>query len=165
MATRIGILSDTHMPSELRVLYDEVGAAFAGVDLIRHEHAQLGHTLRRHVDVDDDYLMDRLVHGTLLDDGSRGDAPGAASRFTDRATAERAITEALRRNQIEIAEFVEHGPAAGQHELWISYDSREPLGDVMKRAPGGFTVSEGHHARVALRIGPDGPYLYTAFLA
>lgn len=155
-------LADPRAPRPVLQTTDEL---IAGVDLTRHEHARLGHTLRRHVDVDDDYLMDRLVHGTLLDDGSRGDAPGAASRFTDRATAERAITEALRRNQIEIAEFVEHGPAAGQHELWISYDSREPLGDVMTRAPGGFTVSEGHHARVALRIGPDGPYLYTAFLA
>jgi putative phosphoesterase len=36
MATRIGILSDTHMPAELRVLYEEVRIAFEGVDLILH---------------------------------------------------------------------------------------------------------------------------------
>ena len=36
MSTRIGILSDTHMPGELRSLWDEVWVAFAGVDLILH---------------------------------------------------------------------------------------------------------------------------------
>ena len=34
--TRIGILSDTHMPAGLQVLWDEVRIAFAGVDLILH---------------------------------------------------------------------------------------------------------------------------------
>jgi putative phosphoesterase len=34
--TRIGILSDTHMPAGLRVLWEEVGTAFDGVDLILH---------------------------------------------------------------------------------------------------------------------------------
>src|SRR4030088_2925790 len=34
--TRIGILSDTHMPAELGVLWDEVRRAFDGVDLILH---------------------------------------------------------------------------------------------------------------------------------
>jgi putative phosphoesterase len=34
--TRIGVLSDTHMPAGLRVLWDEVGVAFEGVDLILH---------------------------------------------------------------------------------------------------------------------------------
>jgi putative phosphoesterase len=36
MATRIGIISDTHMPAGLRVLWDEVRLAFEGVDLILH---------------------------------------------------------------------------------------------------------------------------------
>jgi putative phosphoesterase len=35
-ATRIGILSDTHMPGSLKELWPEVGDAFAGVDLILH---------------------------------------------------------------------------------------------------------------------------------
>jgi putative phosphoesterase len=35
-ATRIGILSDTHMPGSLREMWPEVGKAFAGVDLILH---------------------------------------------------------------------------------------------------------------------------------
>jgi putative phosphoesterase len=36
MATRIGIISDTHMPADVRVLWDEVRLAFEGVDLILH---------------------------------------------------------------------------------------------------------------------------------
>ena len=35
-STRIGILSDTHMPGSLREMWPEVGATFAGVDLILH---------------------------------------------------------------------------------------------------------------------------------
>jgi putative phosphoesterase len=35
-ATRIGILSDTHMPGSLREIWPEVRDAFAGVDLILH---------------------------------------------------------------------------------------------------------------------------------
>ena len=35
-ATRIGILSDTHMPGSLREMWPEVGKVFAGVDLILH---------------------------------------------------------------------------------------------------------------------------------
>ncbi|MGX7681827.1 YfcE family phosphodiesterase [Jatrophihabitans sp. DSM 45814] len=34
--TRIGIISDTHMPAGLKVLWDEVATAFADVDLILH---------------------------------------------------------------------------------------------------------------------------------
>lgn len=36
VGTRIGILSDTHMPSERRTLWDELWGAFAGVDLVLH---------------------------------------------------------------------------------------------------------------------------------
>jgi putative phosphoesterase len=35
-AMRIGLLTDTHLPSDRRTLWDEVAAAFAGVDLILH---------------------------------------------------------------------------------------------------------------------------------
>jgi putative phosphoesterase len=34
--TRIGIVSDTHLPADIRRLWDEVGTAFAGVNLILH---------------------------------------------------------------------------------------------------------------------------------
>jgi putative phosphoesterase len=36
VGTRIGVLSDTHMPASVRTLWDEIGSAFEGVDLILH---------------------------------------------------------------------------------------------------------------------------------
>ena len=33
---RIGLLTDTHLPSTIRDLWDEVRTAFTGVDLILH---------------------------------------------------------------------------------------------------------------------------------
>ncbi len=36
MALRVGLLTDTHLPSTIRQLWDEVKEAFAGVDLILH---------------------------------------------------------------------------------------------------------------------------------
>src|SRR2546425_13126368 len=33
---RIGLISDTHQPSDRKSLWDEVGTIFAGVDLILH---------------------------------------------------------------------------------------------------------------------------------
>ncbi len=33
---RIGLLTDTHLPSDLRTLWDEVAVAFQGVDLVLH---------------------------------------------------------------------------------------------------------------------------------
>lgn len=64
----------------------------AGVDLDRSEHPTLGHTLSRHVDVGDDYLYFRLTDGTPLNDGSVGRPQTTVSEWTDRATAEEALT-------------------------------------------------------------------------
>jgi uncharacterized protein len=36
VTARVGILSDTHMPASVQTLWDEIGVAFAGVDLILH---------------------------------------------------------------------------------------------------------------------------------
>lgn len=36
VAVRIGLLTDTHLPSDIRYLWDEVRTAFDGVDLILH---------------------------------------------------------------------------------------------------------------------------------
>jgi uncharacterized protein len=36
VTSRVGILSDTHMPASVQTLWDEIGVAFTGVDLILH---------------------------------------------------------------------------------------------------------------------------------
>lgn len=72
--------------------------AAAGVRLDDHELGDLGHVLSRHVEVDDQYLVDRIRLGTLMANGKRRPfSAEAASRFTDRLTAEVAITLAVRR--------------------------------------------------------------------
>ncbi len=55
----------------LTAAHQTLDEALGYVDLALHEDA-IGHTLRRHVDVDDDYLRDRAAHGTPKDDGTRG---------------------------------------------------------------------------------------------
>lgn len=77
------------------------------VDLQAHEHHALGHTIRRHVDVDDTYLEDRLRRGTLQDDGSLGARPrgGKASAWSDLDTAEAWITDTLRVNEKRFREW------------------------------------------------------------
>ena len=73
-----------------------------GVDLSRHEHTNLGHTLRRHVNVTDEYLADRLDHGTILDTERRGRIPSAASAWNDLETAEASVTQVLRDREPEL---------------------------------------------------------------
>ncbi len=71
---------------------DELRAA---PDLDRSEHPALGHTISRHVDVTDQYLEFRLREGTPENDGRISPPPEQVSRWTDRATAEATIREAL----------------------------------------------------------------------
>lgn len=151
-------IADPKAPKPQLQTVDEM---LAGVDLARHEHYEYGHALRRHVDVDDDYLMDRLTYGTLLDDPGRGSPPKEASRFADRTTAEQAITQALRENQLDLRDFV-HQPVGS--EMHISYTSPTPIGEVMRRADGGFEVDVGHELALSIKIGPTGPYIHTAFV-
>ncbi len=151
-------IADRTAPKPVLQTVDEM---LEGVDLERHEHAELGHALRRHVDVDDEYLMDRLTYGTLVDESTRGAIPPQASRFTDRAAAEGAITEALRAHEAELKALA-NAPVG--KKLLIKYRSLDPLGQVMTPAPGGFRLDEGNVLVLRLTHGPDGPYIYTAYV-
>jgi hypothetical protein len=151
-------LADPNVPVPTVQTIDEM---LEGVDLDRHEHATLGHALRRHVDVDDDYLMDRLTHGTLLDEGDRGWIPPKASRFGDRLSAERIITDVLRVHELDLRAF-DDAPLG--ERLRIEYSSADSLGEVMRRAPGGFTIDSGNDLVLVLAKGPDGPFIETAYV-
>ncbi|MFZ0157522.1 MAG: RNase A-like domain-containing protein [Kineosporiaceae bacterium] len=133
-----------------------------GVDLHLHEHPDFGHTLARHVDVDDDYLTDRLTHGTLHPDGTRGGVPPEASRFTDRATADAAINETLRRYETELRAFAAR-PGTGV--LRLDHSLGHDLGTVITPTPQGFMVRQGQVVRLYLRREPDGSVcLETAYV-
>jgi hypothetical protein len=134
-----------------------------GVDLGLHEAPGYGHALARHVEVDDDYLTDRLTRGTQHEDGTRGTVPPEASRFTDRATAEAAITQTLRRHETELRRFA---AAPGTGWLEISAASDRALGVVAVPGEAGVVTHPGTTVVVRLRRSGNGEvHLATAFLA
>ena len=93
-------MADPNAPKPRVQTVDEM---LAGIRLADHEHHALGHAIRRHVDVDDDYLRDRLDNGTLLDDGYRSKKPPPhASSWNDLETAERATTYVLRNYETDL---------------------------------------------------------------
>lgn len=151
-------LADPRAPKPRLQTADEI--LTDGMDLQRHEHYEYGHTLRRHIDVDHDFLMDRLVHGTLDDDATRAYTPSMASRFTDRATAEGVINEALEVHGDELYLLADQKVGT---ELTIEYTAARPIGEVMRRAPGGFSVAESRTVFCVFRRGPDGIFLVTAY--
>src|SRR3954471_24323339 len=83
----------------------KAGAASRGKPVGAHDlsvdEARGGHTLQRHVGRTDQQLQARLQHERNI---------SAASSYTDRETAERAVDEALKRNQEKIRRWIERGP-------------------------------------------------------
>jgi hypothetical protein len=150
-------LLDPSLPKPKLQTVDEM---LEGVDLTRHEHAEYGHTLSRHVDVDDEYLMDRVTHGTLVGGQERGFIPKEASRFADRPTAEKAVTEALRADENTLRSFAASGKASGT----IRFTAGQDLGRVIARVDGGFDARDGATVVVQLGNGPEGPYIRSAYV-
>jgi len=131
----------------------------AGVDLGRHEHHDLGHAIRRHVDVDDAYLKDRLINGTLEDNATRGRIPAAASAWDDLETAERSITHALLAKEGMLramaAGTIKPGP--------ITVHLPKPAGRVMTGAEPDFTTQPGQRAVIFFARDGDRFFIKTAY--
>ena len=153
-------LADPRAPLPRLQTVDEI--LTDGIDLDRHEHYVYGHTLRRHVDVDHDYLMDRLVNGTLEDEATRGYIPREASRFTDRTVAQRVIDEALaiHGDDLRALESSDVG-----EEVVITHVAHQDVGEVMTRGPDGFLVAPGRRVLCVFRRDPDGIHLVTAYVS
>ncbi|HZI96901.1 MAG TPA: RNase A-like domain-containing protein [Actinomycetales bacterium] len=151
-------MADPNAPRPRVQTADEM---LAGVHLAAHEHHDLGHAVRRHVDVDDDYLRDRLENGTLEDGGTRGPIPPDASSFRDLATAERAITEVLKAYEADVRALAS-GEVQRLRAMTMTFD--EPLGRVMSPDDGRFTVRESAKIRVVL-VSKDGTvFIKSAYL-
>jgi hypothetical protein len=134
-----------------------------GVDLAEHEHAEYGHAIRRHVDTGPGYLADRLQHGTLLDDGGRGAVPKTASSFPDLATANRFTTATLREHEAQVRAYCARG--VPDPPLTLVSTFAEPVGQVMTRSRGGFSVGVGRRTVVVLKLTPDRqPFVYTSYV-
>ncbi|WP_461022364.1 RNase A-like domain-containing protein [Thalassiella azotivora] len=141
-----------------------VDEMLAGVDLSRHEHHDLGHAIRRHVEVDDDYLNDRLDHGTLFDDGTRSKKPPKqASAFTDMETAEAVITDVLRANEQRLRDWVAD-PSPSKHPLVLDAAAPPDVGRVVFAQDQDRVPRPAEGARVVVKSAPDGtPFIVTAF--
>jgi len=115
-------------------------------DLSKDESAG-GHTLRKHVGRTDDQLHERLRHERSI---------SAASTWTDRETAERAVGLALEQNRAKIDRWL--GREGGHPNLVVDYDGdpAHPFGRSLRRESD--RPEPCAHATIVLRWAPPGSY-------
>ncbi len=124
----------------------------AARDLSQDESAG-GHTLRKHVGRTDDQLRERLRHERNI---------SAASSWTDRDTAERAVGSALQQNRDKIDHWLNR--SEGHPNLVIDYDgdSLHPIGRSLRRDAD--QPEPCAHATIVLKwLGPDHYYVLTSY--
>ena len=119
-------------------------------DLAKDE-ARGGHTLSKHVGRTDDELRERLLRERNI---------SAASTWTDRATAESVIAEALQAERGRLESWMRRGyPRAN---LALHYDVGRPIGRSLRR--GEDQVVDATQAVIVLRAdGLDSFYVLTAY--
>jgi hypothetical protein len=121
-------------------------------DLSQDESAG-GHTLRKHVGRTDDQLRERLRQERNI---------SAASTWTDRETAERAVGSALQRNHDRIDRWLNR--SEGHPNLVIDYDGdcSHPIGRSLRRNADQPELCA--YATVVLKwTGPNDYYVLTSY--
>lgn len=121
-------------------------------DLSQDESAG-GHTLRKHVGRSDDELRQRLRRERNI---------SAASTWTDRETAERAVGAAITQNRDKIDRWMSR--TGGHPNLAIDYDgdSSHPIGRSLRRDAD--RPEPCSHATIVLKwSGPDSYYVLTSY--
>ncbi|MFY9560402.1 MAG: RNase A-like domain-containing protein [Terriglobales bacterium] len=118
-------------------------------DLSRDEEAG-GHVLRKHVGRSDNELRERLEREQNI---------SGASTYTDRATAERAIGDALGQSQARIERWLNR--SGGHPNLVLDYDSDQPLGRTINR--GDSQSRPCSHAVVVLKYAAPIYYVLTSY--
>jgi Bacterial CdiA-CT RNAse A domain len=109
-----------------------------------------GHTLARHVGRSDAELRDRLANEQV----------SAASTYTDRATAEQAVTAAIAGSQPRMQSWL--GRSGRRTNLVLDYDSPTPLGRSLRS--GEASPLPCSHAVVVLKWkAPAGYYVLTSY--
>jgi Bacterial CdiA-CT RNAse A domain len=119
---------------------------------LSEDEASGGHTLRKHVGRNDDELRERLRREPNI---------AAASSYSDQATAEIAISEALEQNREKISRWSRR---SSHPNLVLDYDSPagRPLGRTLRR--GENEPQPCAHAVVILRwSGNDRYYVLTSY--
>jgi hypothetical protein len=119
-------------------------------DLERDERSG-GHTLDRHVGRTDAEMRERLTRERSI---------SAASTWTDRATAEEVVAEALRAERRRIENWMSRGER--RPNLALHYDAGRVIGRSLRR--GDNQVVSCSSAVIVLRAsGPDGFYVLTTY--
>ena len=121
-----------------------------GGGLTAHESAG-GHTLVRHLGLTQTELANRLVAQIALP---------RASSFTDRETAEQAISDAIDANETQIANWL----ASTAARLQINYTAANPIDISLAR--GATSTVPVHSLQIILRRDstvPLGYYILTAY--
>lgn len=117
------------------------------------DEAAGGHTLHKHVGRTDEQLRERLDRERNI---------SAASTWTDRETAERAVGTALLENRDKIERWLRR--TGGHPNLVIDYDgdASHPIGRSLRR--GSDQAEPCAHALVILKwAGPNDYYLLTSY--
>ena len=118
---------------------------------LSQDEAAGGHTLRKHVGRTDDDLRQRLRREHNI---------SAASSWTDRETAERAIGSALEQNRNKIDRWLSR--TGGRPNLVLDYDSDRPIGRSLRRDAD--QPEPCAHATIVLRwAGDNNFYVLTSY--
>ena len=132
---------------------EEKQPASAAVRDLSQDEAWGGHTLRKHVGRTDGELRQRLRHERNI---------AAASTWTDRETAERAVGVAIEQNRDKINRWLNR--EAGHPNLVIDYDGdpSHPIGRTLNRDAD--QAEPCSHATIVLKwSGPSDYYVLTSY--
>ena len=138
-------------PTRETVQTTPVSAAPSEASIPRHDlsqdEADGGHTLKKHVGRTDEQLRERLRRERNI---------SAASTYTDRDTAERAVAIALQQNQPKIDRWLNRED--GHPNLVIDYDgdAAHPIGRTLNR--GEDQTQPCSHAVIVLKWDGDRNY-------
>lgn len=143
----------TQYASGLSATREEHRAASGSVRDLSQDEAAGGHTLRKHVGRSDEELRQRLRHERNI---------AAASTWSDRETAERAVGTAVEHNRERIERWLDR--QGGHPNLVIDYDGdpSRPIGRTLRRDAD--QAEPCSHATVVLKwTGPNDYYVLTSY--
>jgi len=143
----------TQYASGLSATREEHRAVSGPVRDLSQDEAAGGHTLRKHVGRSDEELRQRLRQERNI---------AAASTWSDRGTAERAVGTAIEQNQGKIDRWLNR--QGGHPNLVIDYDGdpSHPVGRTRRR--NADQTEPCSHATVVLKwTGPNDYYVLTSY--
>lgn len=112
---------------------------------LSQDEAAGGHTLKKHVGRSDDQLRERLQRERNI---------SAASTYTDRETAQRAVAAAFQQNQSKIERWLNR--EGGHPNLVLDYDDPHPIGRTLRRGEDQAQLCS--HAVIVLKWDGDNHY-------